>query len=128
MVQTEQPTIAHPYKISITIEKKKVRCKYKQKSFRVKSVMSRGYCGFRLILPYRQNIFLRVKKKVTDIKQISSGSTSTFLVIFTGVTVKPRESDSHSLLVKLEKVGQTVFKFQSMSNLITTDDRKQIQL
>lgn len=49
------------------------------------------------------------------------------MVIFTGVTVKPRESDSHSLLVKLEKVGQTVFKFQSMSILITTDDRKQIQ-
>ena len=81
--------------------------------------MSRGYCGFSSILPYRQNIFLRVKKKVTDIKQISSGSTLSFLVIFTGVTVKPRENDSHPVLVKLEKVGQTVFKFQSMSILIT---------
>ena len=48
-------------------------------------------------------------------------------MIFTGVIVKSRENDSHSLLVKLEKVGQTVFKFQSMSILITTDDRKQIQ-
>ena len=112
------------YEISITVAKKKVWCKYKQKSFRVRSVMSRGHCGFRSILPYRQNIFLRVKKKVTDIKQISSGSTLSQFGDFYRRNSKTKREWFSSSLGKTRKSWPNRFQ---VSVHVHPYNRKQIQ-